>query len=345
MAHLLFSLDKANTPLGIIKRLLDALKGESFTQEVFPHFLNAFKALLKCSVSSDILRSLALFITFALQESRTLVNRPLRASSGARQLKKAPTQPLLSHSAPSTRPMTPSLQAESEKLSKKEVGVRVLEAYAAFLCDDASATEIKRFAKTVTNKVGHCFDLSDEMADLGQWLVYLLAENDARIIVPTMQILARLLVIQGPHFVKKFTKDGGFTNLKHRLKAWWNTPPVWTICFAILFGSDVGKISFERDFDFYNLMDAFSTNGQITIAYPDIFPAMTAMLETGLRVVVKQQEALDRPATSQGENGANTKASSPTLPKEPGRKRSMSLEGELALRGMSLEPSSTMACS
>lgn len=216
----------------------------------------------------------------------------------------------------------------------KELGVRVLEAYADFLCDDASATEIRRFAKTVTNKVGHCFDLSDEMADLGQWLVYLLAENDARVIVPTMRILARLLVIQGPHFVKKFTRDGGFTNLKHRLKAWWNTPPVWTICFAILFGADVGKINFERDFDLYNLMDAFSSNGQITIAYPDIFPAMTAMLETGLRVVVKQQEALERPATSQGENGNDAKGPTPSPPKATGRKRSMSLESELASRGM-----------
>ncbi|KAK0642245.1 Beige protein-like protein 1 [Lasiodiplodia hormozganensis] len=282
---------KRLTRMRIIKRLLDALKGENFTGEVFPHFLNAFKALLKCSVSSDILRSLALFITFALQENRTLVNRPLRSGSNARQMKRAPTQPLLPNSSPSTRPMTPNLQTESEVMPKKELGVKILEAYAAFLCDDASATEIRRFAKTVTNK----------------WLVYLLAENDARVIVPTMQILARLLVIQGPHFVKKFTKDGGFTNLKHRLKAWWNTPPIWTICFAILFGADVGRITFERDFDLFNLMDAFSSaNGQINIAYPDIFPAMTAMLETGIRVVVKQQEALDRPATSQGENGAET---------------------------------------
>lgn len=219
-------------------------------------------------------------------------------------------------------------------MPKKELGVKILEAYAAFLCDDASATEIRRFAKTVTNKVGICSDLSDEMADLGQWLVYLLAENDARVIVPTMQILARLLVIQGPHFVKKFTRDGGFTNLKHRLKAWWNTPPIWTICFAILFGADVGRINFERDFDLFNLMDAFSSaNGQINIAYPDIFPAMTAMLETGIRVVVKQQEALDRPATSQGENGGSPSTPSVELPKGPGRKRSMSLESELSSRG------------
>ncbi|KAB2571271.1 Beige protein-like protein 1 [Lasiodiplodia theobromae] len=316
---------KRLTRMRIIKRLLDALKGENFTGEVFPHFLNAFKALLKCSVSSDILRSLALFITFALQENRTLVNRPLRSGSNARQMKRAPTQPLLSNSSPSTRPMTPSLQTESEVMPKKELGVKILEAYAAFLCDDASATEIRRFAKTVTNK----------------WLVYLLAENDARVIVPTMQILARLLVIQGPHFVKKFTKDGGFTNLKHRLKAWWNTPPIWTICFAILFGADVGRITFERDFDLFNLMDAFSSaNGQINIAYPDIFPAMTAMLETGIRVVVKQQEALDRPATSQGENGGNPSTPSVELPKGPGRKRSMSLESELSSRAETPQPSS-----
>ncbi|KAK8230622.1 hypothetical protein HDK90DRAFT_328482 [Phyllosticta capitalensis] len=307
---------KRLTRMRIIKRLLDALKGETFTHDVFPHFMNAFKSLLQCSASSDILRSTALFITYALQESRTLANRPLRSRSSVKHMYNA-TPTLSSGSSASSVPApSKSTPLPTGKLSRQELGIKVLEAFSAFLCDDASAIAIGRFAKTVTNK----------------WLVYLLAENDARVIVNSFRILARLLVLQGPHFVKKFTRDGGFTNLKHRLRAWWNTPAVWTICFAILFGVDVGKINFERDFDLFNLMDSLSVNGgQIAISYPDIFPVMTAMLETGLREIVTQQEPSPRPATSQGETEGGSKQSGP-LTGGSTRKRSMSVENELAAR-------------
>ncbi|KAF2139013.1 uncharacterized protein K452DRAFT_255050 [Aplosporella prunicola CBS 121167] len=307
---------KRLTRMRIIKRLLDALKGESFTYEVFPHFINAFKALLKCSVSSDILRSTALFITYALQEGRTLATRPLRSSSSVQQMRQDSTPPLITRSrAPSLRPASPNLFAQAGKLPRQDLAVKVLEAYATFLCDDASSTEIKRFAKTVTNK----------------WLVYLFAENEPRVIVPTLKILARLLVVQGPHFVKKFAREGGFINLKHRLKAWWNVPQIWTICFAILFGADVGKINFERDFDLYNLTDAFGGQGQVNVIYPDVFPVMVTMLETGLRTIVQQQESVDSPRASKGENGAESKEARSLTP-NIGRKRSMSLESELASR-------------
>ncbi|KAK7551537.1 hypothetical protein IWX49DRAFT_286142 [Phyllosticta citricarpa] len=305
---------KRLTRMRIIKRLLEALKGETFTNDVFPHFMSAFKSLLQCSASSDILRSTALFITYALQESRNLVNRPLRSRSSVKHMHNI--TPTLSSASSTSSVLVPSKSSlPTGKLSRQELGIKVLEAYAAFLCDDASANAIGRFAKTVTNK----------------WLVYLLAESDARVIVNSFKILARLLVIQGPHFVKKFTRDGGFTNLKHRLRSSWNTPAVWTICFAILFGVDVGKINFERDFDLFNLMDSLSANGQIAISYPDIFPVMTAMLETGLREIVTQQEPGVRPATSQGDVESGAKQSGPS----PGgltRKRSMSVENELAAR-------------
>ena len=81
--------------------------------------------------------------------------------------------------------------------------------------------------------------------------------------------------------------------MKNRLRHWWNTPGIWTICFAILFDRDVATIDFERDFDVFNLVDIFMTHSpqsKLRIAYPEMFPIITAMLDTGLRAIVRDRE-------------------------------------------------------
>lgn len=126
---------------------------------------------------------------------------------------------------------------------------------------------------------------------VSQWLLYLLAEPDQRVVVLAAKILSRLLVANGPHYVKKFSdRGGGFIVMKNRLRNWWNTPGIWTICFAILFDRDVATIDFERDFDVFNLVDIFITHSphsKLQIVYPDIFPIIVAMLDTGLRTIVR----------------------------------------------------------
>jgi hypothetical protein len=41
----------------------------------------------------------------------------------------------------------------STSLSKKELGNKILEMYANLLCENSSASNLKKFARTVTNKV------------------------------------------------------------------------------------------------------------------------------------------------------------------------------------------------
>lgn len=40
-----------------------------------------------------------------------------------------------------------------------------------------------------------------------------------------------------------------------RLKRWWDIPTLWPICFSILFGYDVAEINFDRNFNFFSLID------------------------------------------------------------------------------------------
>jgi hypothetical protein len=141
---------------GIVKRLLDALKGETFSADVFPDFLEAFSALFRCNISKDNLRSLALFVTYALQDNRAF---PL---AGSRQNKNS-LRPANGH-APnniSSELLTSTPRSNSpgqitkaaNDLSRHEVGVQVLEMFTDLLCNTSSLDPIKKFAKTVANKV------------------------------------------------------------------------------------------------------------------------------------------------------------------------------------------------
>jgi hypothetical protein len=99
--------------------------------------------------------------------------------------------------------------------------------------------------------------------------------------------LARLLVVHGTSYVKKFAeRTGGFVVLRHRLRRWWHVPAVWSLCFAILFGHDIVKIDFDRTFDLFSLLDIFLVEARAKVVYPDILPAITGMLQNGLKAVV-----------------------------------------------------------
>jgi hypothetical protein len=144
------------------------------------------------------------------------------------------------------------------------------------------------------------------------------------------KILSRLLTVNGSSYVNKFaTKSGGFVIMRHRLKRWWNIPTIWPICFAILFDRDVAKINFERPFDLFGLLETFDGHGNFKVVYPEAFPVIAAMVQNGLKTIVKIQEDTNSPS-QEGLNASNqvTKDSAPL--KRHNRPRSMSLNAEVA---------------
>jgi hypothetical protein len=164
-------------------------------------------------------------------------------------------------------------------------------------------------------------------------LLYLLAEDDARVVVLGVKILARLLIAHGPGYVNKFAmKSGGFVVMRHRLKRWWNIPTVWPICFAILFNHDVAHIDFGRPFELYSLLETFSTSGPAKVAYPEVFPVIASMLQNGLKAIVTDQKNPDSPLRELGNGGSDSLRPSEPAPKHT-RRRSMSLNVELASLG------------
>lgn len=162
-------------------------------------------------------------------------------------------------------------------------------------------------------------------------------------VVLAAKILARLLVVSGPAYVKKFVeKTGGMIVMQHRLKRWWSIPAIWSICFAVFFGVDVGKIDFARSFDLFNLLEIFASDGQVKVVYPDILAVLTSMLQKGLISVTRDQSDPDSPLTERGNGKTSIPAGSQiTLTHERHRSISLSMEAVPTSKLVSKTPRSS----
>ena len=140
--------------VGITKKWLGALKGDVFYPETLEYFLTAFRSLLENTMTAETHRSIALHITYSVYQSKDKTNGLRHMKSNAKQTP-PPFGPMIRRStAPvSSAGRETSDFASSRGLTRSQVGVKMLELYADMLCQHGSTTNIKKFARTVTNKV------------------------------------------------------------------------------------------------------------------------------------------------------------------------------------------------
>ena len=143
-------LQRTDTSLGIMKKWIEALKGEVFTTQTFDYFLKAFTTFFSRNPSADSMRSLALYITYAIHKPRQAVSYPKRVKSIKLDTNVSSRRQTLSK----TPPRSTKQQDESiSYLSQLEVALKMLEFYTDVLCHKGDVANIKKFARTVTNKV------------------------------------------------------------------------------------------------------------------------------------------------------------------------------------------------
>lgn len=283
-------------------------------------------------MTSEVFRSLALFVTYAYHKhSSSSASRTPRGLAGtlpvrSRQGQETPRRPALNT-------MMDSQDVVSTTLTRRQLGNKVLEMYSDLLCEKGNTNNIRKFAKTVTNKVSPSARTNaNDNPDPAKWLLHLLTEDDPEVIVHGTKILARLLVVHGSAYVSKFagSKTGGFAIMRYRLKRWWDIPTLWPICFSILFGYDVAEIDFERSFELFSLLENFNNS---KVVYPNVLPVITSMLQHGLKDVLIHQDDPDSPLSPLAEKGnGNASKSGLSVPTSANRRRSMSLTKELESR-------------
>ena len=254
--------------------------------------------MLTKSLSADVMRSLALYITYAIHKPKQKLSTPLRGKS----VKLNTDLPVRRKTLGSPSPRPASQQSDlASQLTQLQVALRILELYTNLLCQKDELGNIHKFARTVTNKVRFSRKTVHVRAKCSQWLLHLLADDEPAVVVMATKILARLLVVSGQSYVEKFVdKTGGVVIMQHRLKRWWNIPSLWPLCFAILFGVDVATIDSSRAFDLFGLLDMFASRTKVAVVYPAMLPIITSMLGEGLRTVTRDQSDPNSPMVGKG---------------------------------------------
>ena len=113
----------------------------------------AFRSLLHGNLSADALRSIALYVTYAIHKPTRPVAPFPRSPSGASGPKRLSSNPGRRKTLAGISSAVGDTRASSvEDLSRSQMGVKILEMYTDILCH-VETTNIKKFARTVTNKV------------------------------------------------------------------------------------------------------------------------------------------------------------------------------------------------
>ncbi|KAK6542611.1 hypothetical protein TWF694_006555 [Orbilia ellipsospora] len=287
----------------IIKKLIHALKSDAFSMEVIPDFMAAFKSLISSNFAPDTLRSLALFITYALYSGKQA--KSLRQKKSTYQLKRSETDGYSPVSSTSTKRI-------GDFGLKRQVGLMMLEMYSELLCESSSTNNIMKFARTVTNR----------------WLLYLLDDANPNVISCAIKILARILVIHGQSYIAKFGgKSFGFLVLKRRLRKWWRVPDVWMSAFSIFLGVDIAKVDLSQPVALYHLLNTFKfddKDGRFICS--DMWAVIATMIKTAVNDITKAQQEAARIAAPK-----NSFLNPDDAEKKHNRRRSLSLDTQLTL--------------
>jgi beige protein homolog 1 len=128
--------------------------------------MDALTSLVKCNLTAEVFRSLSLFITYAFhQPSGAAARTPNKVQAGTVQSRSVTV------SGAPKRPIVNTLfegnKVNSTIFTKRQLGNKVLEMYTGLLCEKGSTTNIKKFARTVTNKVILTRSICVYFADIG----------------------------------------------------------------------------------------------------------------------------------------------------------------------------------
>lgn len=131
--------------------MLETLKSEPIALSVLPSTAKSLRAILEKTSSPDMFRSLAMYVTYAINKDSQDGSRRKKASSPPSEhiktLQRRSTEPV-----PATRE-TDNVSPSSKMHSDFELGAEVLRMLANIITEDMNGNHARRFARNVTSKV------------------------------------------------------------------------------------------------------------------------------------------------------------------------------------------------
>jgi hypothetical protein len=270
--HLHFN-QKRLSRMRVLKKLIEALKSEDFTEDSAALMMPTLRAMLESNNAHTLYRDFAMFITYGLHDERAMpVSQPHRMSQIVSIRQRIGTWTRGARSPRSSAPGDPvSIPVPSKpNMTRFELAVLCLQLVVEIVSDERSTNTMRRFNKAVPNR----------------WLLHLLAESDPRVINLAVQIICHALVALGPEFKDPFAgKNVGFVTLKTRVKSFWRSQELWATSFAILFGRNIPHNFVTEEFSAFHLVEVLKIDDAIQVAQPEMLSPIFAMLEAGLRHV------------------------------------------------------------
>ncbi|KAF2721092.1 beach-domain-containing protein [Polychaeton citri CBS 116435] len=265
----------------ITKRFVDAMKGEEIESAAVPLLMKAIKTTLGDNANHHIYRDLGMFVAYGLQDERVASGKSMKSLSSVVSIRSRALSWARGVKGTS-RPSTPGGSATIERkpgVPRAELAIGVLELLVDHVCTERSAGPMRRFNRAVSSR----------------FMLPLLSETNPRVLSLTLMLLSHSLRCLGSDFRRPFVENhGGFTLLKSRLKNFWQHDSIWRTAFAILFGKTLSTEEMQQEFSVFTLVETYAIGQKTTVMNPEIMPALMAMLEAGLRSIVKNDPPSDK---------------------------------------------------
>jgi hypothetical protein len=113
--------------------------------------VEALTSLVKCNMTAEIFRSLALFIVYAYHQPSSPNGRPPKPQTATITSRSGPSSN--GPSRPHINTVFDAKEPQPSNLTRRQLGSKVLDMYTQILCEKDNTSNIQKFARTVTNKV------------------------------------------------------------------------------------------------------------------------------------------------------------------------------------------------
>ncbi|ODV98552.1 hypothetical protein PACTADRAFT_48290 [Pachysolen tannophilus NRRL Y-2460] len=230
----------------IIKRFIQALKYESFGKDILPVVHNSLLILIKANPTAEIMRSLSLYIVYALNE------------------KNAETED------------------NKEESLQKCCGICALDVLVSFICDPSLISSSLTSSSNHHNESSMTAVFYKKLSKsiTVRWILLLLDDSNPKVVKLSLRLLIRMLAILGLKFYNNFIAHNGLDILATTLNKWWFDNEIVVLLYSGVFG-----ISQSQDLgsDLVQFAKRLSKRGnKLQIAMPSFLYLINSLIIYGI---------------------------------------------------------------